>query len=159
MLKRAFLAFGITVCLAGCGGGPGGGPGAENGGSESSSLILSGTVKADFSNDKSGTCVWKPAAFLLTFTTGEVAGGVKVDFVAQVGVGGVGDPAAATPPRADGLTPLVVRAGGKAIKATSGTIHVTDGDVTTHAFKGSLDAAMEDGTKVTGSWSCTATLG
>lgn len=156
-MKRSIFAVGIGLLLAACGGGVPGGPG-DSGAAESSSLQLSGPVKADFSGDKSGSCIWTPAAFLLTFTTGEVQG-VKVDFIAQVGVGAVGDPDAATPPRADGLTPLVVRAGGKAIKATSGTIHVTDGDVNTHAFKGSLEATMEDGTKVTGSWSCTATLG
>ena len=156
MLQRCGLALGIALLLAGCGG-PGSGVGSDNP-AEASSLSLSGPVKADFSNDKSGSCAWKPAAFLLTFTTGAVQNGIKVDFVAQVGVGAVGDPDAATPLRADGLTPLVVRAGGKAIKATSGTIHVTDGDVTSHAFKGSVDAVMEDGTKVSGTWSCTATL-
>jgi len=157
MLQRSTLAVGIALLLAGCGGAPGG-SGGDNA-VEASAITLSGPVKADFSNDKGGACIWTPAAFLLTFTTGSIQGGFKVDFVAQVGVGAVGDPDAATPPRADGLTPLVVRAGGKAIKATSGTIHVTDGDVNSHAFKGTLDAVMEDGTKVTGSWSCTATLG
>ncbi|HEY8644219.1 MAG TPA: hypothetical protein VIO84_15835 [Candidatus Dormibacteraeota bacterium] len=157
MLQRPSLALGIALLLAGCGAPGAGLPGESV--SESSSLSLSGPVKADFSSDKGGSCTWKPAAFELTFTTGEVQSGVKVDFVAQVGVGAVGDPDAATPPRADGLTPLVVRAGGKAIKATSGTIHVTDGDVNSHAFKGTVDAVMEDGTKVTGSWGCTATLG
>lgn len=157
MLKRSVLAIGISLLLAGCGAPAIGGSG--NGASESSSLVLTGPVKADFSNDKGGSCVWTPAAFLLTFTTGSVQNGVKLDFVAQVGVNAVGDPDAATPPRADGLTPLVVRAGGQAIKAASGTIHVTDGDVSTHAFKGTVEATMEDGTKVTGSWSCTAVFG
>jgi hypothetical protein len=157
MLQRPSLALGIALLMAGCGA-PGGGAGSENG-SESSSLSLSGPVKADFSNDKGGSCIWKPAAFELTFTTGAVQSGVKVDFIAQVGVGAVGDPDAATPPRPDGLTPLVVRAGGKAIKAISGTIHVTDGDVNSHAFKGTVEAVMEDGIKVTGGWACTATLG
>ena len=157
MLQRPSLALGIALLLAGCGAPGGSGPGDTA--SESSSLSLSGPVKADFSSDKGGSCTWKPAAFELRFTTGEVQGAVKVDFVAQVGVGAVGDPDAATPPRADGLTPLVVRAGGKAIKATSGTIHVTDGDVNSHAFKGTVDAVMEDGTKVTGNWGCTASLG
>jgi hypothetical protein len=156
MLKRLSPALGIALLLACCGGGPGGS--SSDNAAEASAITLSGPVKADFSNDRSGSCAWKPAAFLLTFTTGEVQNGVKVDFVAQVGVGAVGDPDAATPPRPDGLTPLVVRAGGKAIKATSGTIHVTDGDVNSHAFKGTVEAVMEDGTKVTGSWSCTATL-
>jgi hypothetical protein len=156
MLQRYALAVGIALLLAGCGDSAGGGGGDNP--AEASSLSLSGPVKADFSNDKSGSCAWKPSAFLLTFTTGAVQNGIKVDFVAQVGVGAVGDPDAAAPPREDGLTPLVVRAGGKAIKAASGTIHVTDGDVISHAFKGSVDAVMEDGTKVTGSWSCTATL-
>jgi hypothetical protein len=157
MLQRPSLALGIALLLGGCGASGGSGPGETV--SESSSLSLSGPVKADFSNDRGGSCTWKPAAFELTFTTGEVQNGVKLDFIAQVGVGAVGDPDAATPPRPDGLTPLVVRAGGKAIKATSGTIHVTDGDVNSHAFKGTVDALMEDGTKVTGSWGCTATLG
>jgi hypothetical protein len=158
VLKRSGLAIGISLLLAGCGA-PGAGLSGDSGPSESSSLMLSGPVKADFSNDKGGSCTWTPAAFLLTFTTGSVQGGVKLDFVAQVGVNAVGDPDAATPPRSDGLTPLVVRANGQAIKAASGTIHVTDADVTTHAFKGTVEASMEDGTKVTGSWSCTATLG
>jgi len=157
MLQRAGLALGIALLIVGCGAAGGGAPGESP--SESSTLSLSGAVKADFSNDKAGSCTWKPAAFELTFTTGEVQNGVKLDFIAQVGVGAVGDPDAAAPPRADGLTPLVVRAAGKAIKASSGTIHVTDGDVNSHAFKGTIEAAMEDGTKVTGSWSCTATLG
>jgi len=157
MLQRPRLALGIALLLTGCGASGAGAPGESP--SESSSLSLSGSVKADFSNDKGGSCTWKPAAFELTFTTGEVQNGVKLDFIAQVGVGAVGDPDAAAPPRADGLTPLVVRVGGKPIKATSGTIHVTDGDVNSHAFKGTVDAVMEDGTKVTGSWSCTATLG
>jgi hypothetical protein len=139
-----------------CGGGSGPG-GVDATAAESSSLVLSGPVRADFSGDKSGSCAWRPAAFLLNFTTGAVQG-AKVEFTAQVGVGAVGDPDAATPATADGLTPLVVRAGGKAIKAASGTIHVTDGDVTAHTFKGTVDAVMEDGTKVTGGWSCTATL-
>jgi hypothetical protein len=156
MLERAALAIGIGLLAMACGGGPGlGGSDATPG--ESSSLMLSGPVRADFSSDKGGSCAWKPAAFMLTFTTGEVQG-TKVEFTAQVGVGAVGDPDAATPPTAAGLTPLVVRSGGRAIKAASGTIHVTDGDVTSHAFKGTVDAVMEDGTKVTGSWSCTATL-
>ena len=157
MLKRSGLAIGISLLLAGCGA-PGAGLPGEGGASESSSLMLSGPVKTDFSGDKGGSCVWMPAAFLLTFTTGSV-GNVKLDFLAQVGVNAVGDPDAATPPRADGLTPLVVRANGQAIKAASGTIHVTDGDVNSHAFKGTVEATMEDGTKVTGGWSCTATLG
>jgi hypothetical protein len=156
MLERAALAVGIGLLAIACGGGPNlGGTDATAG--ESSSLMLSGPVRADFSNDKGGACAWKPAAFVLTFTTGDVQG-TRVEFTAQVGVGAVGDPDAATPATADGLTPLVVRSGGKAIKAASGTIHVTDGDVTAHTFKGSVEAVMEDGTKVTGSWSCTATL-
>ncbi len=158
MLKRSVLAIGISLLLTGCGAPGAGGPG-DSGPSESSSLMLSGPVKADFSNDKGGSCIWTPAAFLLTFTTGSVQGGVKLDFLAQVGVNAVGDPDAAAPPRPDGLTPLVVRANGQTIKAASGTIHVTDADVNTHAFKGNVDATMEDGTKVSGGWSCTATLG
>ncbi len=155
MLERAALAFGIGLLAISCGGGPG--PGGDAGSAaESSSLMLSGPMQADFSNDKGGSCSWKPSAFLLTFTTGDVQG-TKIQFIAQVGVGAVGDPDAATP-LTDGLTPLVVHAGGKAVKAASGTIHVTDGDVTSHAFKGTVDAILEDATKVTGSWSCTATL-
>ncbi len=156
MLERAALVVGIGLLAIACGGAPGLG-GADATAAESSSLMLSGPVRADFSGDKGGACAWRPSAFLLNFTTGAVQGS-KVEFTAQVGINAVGDPDAATPATADGLTPLVVRAGGKAIKATSGTIHVTDADVTTHAFKGTVDAVMEDGTKVTGSWSCTATL-
>ena len=156
MLERAALAVGITLLAISCGGGPGLG-GGDGSAAESSSLVLTGPVKADFSNDKGGSCAWKPAAFLLSFTTGEVQG-TKVEFTAQVGVNAIGDPDAATPPGPDGLTPLLVRAGGKAVKAASGTIHVTDADVNSHAFKGTVEAVMEDGTKVAGSWSCTATL-
>lgn len=156
MLERAALAVGIGLLAMACGGGPGGATG-DSSAAESSSLVLSGPVKADFSGDRGGACAWHPSAFVLIFTTGAVQG-TTVAFTAQVGVGAVGDPDAATPATADGLTPLVVKTGGKTVKATSGTIHVTDADVSTHAFKGTVEAVMEDGTKVTGSWSCTATL-
>ena len=156
MLERAALAIGIGLLAISCGGGPGP-AGGDGSAAESSSLVLTGPVRADFSNDKGGACAWKPSAFLLTFTTGDVQG-TKVEFTAQVGVNAVGDPDAAAPPGPDGLTPLVVRAGGKAVKAASGTIHVTDADVNTHAFKGSVEAVMEDGTRVAGSWNCTAAL-
>ena len=77
MLKRSGLAIGISLLLAGCGAPSVGGSG-DSGASESSSLMLTGPVKADFSNDKGGSCVWTPAAFLLTFTTGSVENGVKL---------------------------------------------------------------------------------
>ena len=86
-------------------------------------------------------------------------GGAKVAFAVTVGVGGIGDESATGPPQANGLTPLTLSAGGKTLKATDGTVHVTDADLQARTWKGTVEGTFEDGTKVSGSWSCQAVLG
>jgi hypothetical protein len=132
---------------------------SNSGSSAKDNLVLSGPVKADSSSEKGGGCVWKPAVFGLTFTSGAMQGGAKVAFAVTVGVGAVGDESATDPAQANGQTPLTLVAGGKTLNATDGTIHVTEGDVQAKTFKGTIDGTFQDGTKVSGSWSCQAVLG
>ena len=142
-----------AAAIAACGGGPD----QSATGSAQDNLQLSGPVKADSSAEKGGGCVWKPAGFDLYFTSGSMQGGAVVAFHATVGVGAIGDVDAST---ADsGATALTLKIAGKTLKATGGTIHVTDSDLQAKKWKGTLDGTFEDGTKVTGSWSCQAVLG
>ena len=142
-----------AAALAACGGAPD----QSATGSAQDNLQLTGPVKADSSAEKGGGCIWKPAGFDLYFTSGSMQGGAVVAFHAVVGVGGIGDQTASS---TDGSgTALELKVAGKTLKATDGTIHVTDGDLQAKKWKGTLDGTFEDGTKVTGSWSCQAVLG
>lgn len=141
--------------VAGCGGGAA--AGAGGGASETDSLTLTGPVKADSSGAKgSGGCQWTPAVFELKFTSAQMQNGAQVKFDVTLGIGGLGDPDAATPVAADGSTPVELVAAGKTIHAASGTVHVSQADLSARTWKGTLDATFVDGTHATGSWSCQA---
>ena len=155
MIKRVLLAALAAAALAACGGGPD----QSAAGSAQDNLQLNGPVKADSSGEKGGGCVWKPAGFDLLFTSGTMQGGAKVSFHVTVGVGGIGDESATQPTDTSGKTPLVLSIAGKELKATDGTIHVTEGDLQGKKWKGTMDGTFEDGTKISGSWSCQAVLG
>ena len=158
---RILLAAALTLFAAttsGCGGGGSGGS-AGGSGPGAESLTLSGTIKADSGGAKgSGTCVWTPAIFGLEYRSSALPTNITVAFKGLVSIGGVGDIDAAAPPAADGTTPLVLRAGGRVIKAKQGTIHVTDAALSDRTWKGSFDADFEDGTHLSGGWTCTAPL-
>lgn len=151
----ALLAL-SALAMGACGGGPGlGGPGG--GASETDSFTLTGPLKADpGGRGAGGGCEWTPAVFDLKFTSAAMSGGVQVKFDTTLAVGGVGDFSATQPVAADGSTPLRLVVAGKAIPASDGTIHVTDADLTARKWKGSIEAAFSDGTRLTGTWSCQA---
>lgn len=150
LLAAAAAALAVAAC--------GGGPEQSTSGTVKDNLVLTGPVKADSSAEKGGSCIWKPAIFGLSFTSGSMQGGATIGFAVTLGVGAVGDVSATDPPQPNGQTPLTLTLAGKTLKATDGTVHVT-GDVQTKAFKGTIDGTFEDGTKVSGSWSCQAVLG
>lgn len=153
MVRTLILTALAAAVLAACGGESD----QSATGSVQDNLQLSGPVKADSSTEKGGGCVWKPAGFDLYFTSGSMQGGAVVKFHAVVGVGGVGDQTASASEGAS--TALELKAAGKTLKATDGTIHVTDSDLQTKKWKGTVDGTFEDGTKLTGNWSCQAVLG
>ena len=155
MVKRALLAVLAAAALAACGGGSD----QSASGSAQDNLQLNGPVKADSSGEKGGGCVWKPAGFDLLFTSGTMQGGAKVSFHVTVGIGGIGEESATDPVDSTGRTPLLLTIAGKTLKATDGTVHVTDGDLQAKKWKGTVDGTFEDGTKLSGSWSCQAVLG
>ncbi len=153
-LKASAVVFVLLAALVtACGGGPGAG---GSGASESDTFTLSGPVKADSSSEKgqAGACEWTPATFNLKFASGQMQNAVQVKFDVTVGPGGVGEVDATTPTATDGSTPLQLLAAGKPIKASEGTVHVTDADLSARKWKGSIDATFADGTKLSGTWSC-----
>lgn len=153
-LLAALVLAGLAV-VAACSGGPD----QSNSGSVKDNLVLTGPVKADSSAEKGGSCIWRPALFNLVFTSGSMQGGATVAFNVTVGVGAIGDESATDPPLADGTTPLTLSIAGKKLKATDGTVHVAEGDLQEKTWKGTIEGTFEDGTKVSGSWSCSAVLG
>lgn len=159
-LSRSVAAAGLACLVAGFAVAACSGDSAQSSsGTVKDNLILAGPVKADSSAEKGGSCVWKPAVFNLSFTSGAMQGGAKVAFQVTVGVGGVGDESATEPALSGGMTPLSLVLTGKRLKATDGTVHVTSADLQTKAWKGTLEGTFEDGTTVSGSWSCQAVLG
>ncbi len=151
-LLAALAVAGLAV--AACGG-----TDQSNSGTVKDNLVLTGPVKADSSVEKGGSCVWRPALFNLKFSSGSMQGGATVSFDVTVGVGGIGDESATDPPGSNGQTPLTLVVAGKTLKATDGTVKVTDADLQAKSWKGTIDGTFEDGTKVSGSWSCDAVLG
>lgn len=157
-LKLAALAV-AGAALVACGGGPDANGGGTNSSSTSDSFTLSGPVTADAKSEgKEGGCIWKPSAFDLSFTSGKMQNGVQVAFEVTVGIGAIGDESATTP-LVGGHTPLVLMAGGKTIQAADGMVHVTDADTGERRWKGTIEATFQDGTKISGPFSCTAPLG
>jgi hypothetical protein len=154
-LKSVVAGVLAALAVAACGGSTD----QSTAGSVKDNLVLTGAVKADSSSEKGGGCIWKPAVFGLVFTSGTMQGGDKIEFNVTVGVGAVGDESAVDPPLANGQTPLTLTAGGKTLDATDGTVHVTDGDVQAKTWKGTVDGTFQDGTRLSGSWSCQAMLG
>lgn len=157
MRWRALLAVLVLtgLAVAACDSGPD----QSNSGTVKDNLVLTGPVKADSSAEKGGSCVWKPAVFNLKFSSGSMQGGATVSFDVTVGVGGIGDESATDPPGVSGTTPLSLSVAGKTLKATDGTVHVTTADLQERGWKGTIDGTFEDGTKISGSWSCSAVLG
>ena len=145
------------VAIPGCGGnasttlnGPAAGP---------ESLVLAGALRAESSAaNGSGNCTWTPSVFGLEYTSSTLQNGISLSFKGLVGIGGIGDIEAATPPAADGATPLVLHTGGKILRATQGTIHVAEANLSGRIWKGTIDADFEDGTHAAGGWACSAPL-
>jgi|SRR5581483_5486258 len=152
-LPAALALAGLAV--AACGGGSD----QSTAGTVKDNLVLTGPVKADSSSESGGSCVWKPATFNLVFASGSMQNGAVVSFNVTVGVGGIGDESATDPPLAGGQTPLTLSIAGKKIKATDGTVSVTQADLQAKTWKGTIEGTFADGTKVSGSWSCDAVLG
>jgi hypothetical protein len=146
----------FSLLIIGCGSGPGAGDGGGSG--ESDTFTLTGPVKADSTSAKGqhGGCQWTPALFELRLTSAQMQNSVQVKFDVTLGIGGLGDPDAATPAAADGSTPVQLVVAGKAIKAESGAVHVTSADLGAKSWKGTIDTTFTDGTHLTGGWSCEA---